>query len=78
MAEVMTLAYLAGGVLVVVAAYLLIRFLRPTHQRGRSRRWVDRSERDRRQRTGYLRPERRKQQRRDEDVARRFLDRMGD
>lgn len=75
MAEVVTLAYVAGGVLVVVIAYLLLRLFRITGRRSR-RRWVDRSERDRRQRVGYLRPERRKSDRREEDVAKHYLDRL--
>ncbi|MCG6964090.1 MAG: hypothetical protein LJE95_12570 [Acidobacteria bacterium] len=75
MAEVMTLAYVAGGVLLVIVAYLLIRLYRATEHRGR-KRWVDRSRRDRRQRVGYLRPERRKRDRREEDVAKHYLDRL--
>lgn len=75
MAEVVTLAYVAGGVLVVVIAYLLLRLFRITGRRSR-RRWVDRSGRDRRQRVGYLRPERRKKDRREEDVAKHYLDRL--
>ena len=75
MAEVMTLAYVAGGVLLVIVAYLLIRLYRTTENRGR-KRWVERSRRDRRQRVGYLRPERRKRDRREEDIAKHYLDRL--
>lgn len=75
MAKVVALAYVAGGLLLVLVAYLLTRPLRMPQKRGRSR-WVDRSGHDRRQRVGYLRPERRRGDRREEDVAKHVPDRV--
>lgn len=76
MAKVVALAYVAGGLLLVLMAYLLIRSARMSQRRSR-RRWVDRSGQDRRQRVGYLRPERRQGDRREDDGAKDVPDRVG-
>ncbi len=66
---VLVVVAVAAVVWVVVAAWSALR--------GRKRKWVERSGRDRRQRAVPVRQERRKGPRRQEDIARGFLDRLG-
>jgi len=71
----LVLAYVAAGAVVAGAAYLLFRLVRPVVGR-RGRRWVERSEVDRRRRQGSVPKERRKGLRRQADIAKKFLDRV--
>jgi len=68
-------AYVAAGAVVAGAAFLAFRLFRPTAGR-KARRWVDRSEVDRRQHRVPVPKERRKGPRRQADIAKQFLDRV--
>lgn len=75
MAPLLLVAYAAAGVVVAAGAYLVFRLLRPLGERGR-RKWVERSEVDRRQHRVAVPKERRKGPRRQEDIAKQFLNRV--
>ncbi len=76
MTAVLLVAYVLAGMVVVALLVLLIRVL-VTAVRGPRRTWVERSPRDRRQRRVPVPVERRKGPRRQEDIARQFLDGVG-
>lgn len=75
MTPLLVVAYIAAGVVVASAAFLVFRLVRPAVER-RGRRWVERSEVDRRQHRVAVGRERRKGPRRQADIARQFLDRV--
>ena len=70
------LSYLAAVVLAVVLIVLVVRLVRSIG--GGRRKWVERSGEDRRKRHIPVARERRKKLRRQEDIARQFLNRVGD
>lgn len=74
MTVLLLLSYVALAVLALVLIVALVRIVRSAM--GGKRAWVERSGKDRRQRPVSLRKERRKRPRRQEDIARQFLDRV--
>ena len=77
MTAVLFFAYLLAGIVVIGLMVLLVRFVLGA-LKGPKRRWVERSPRDRRQRRVPVARDRRKGPRRQEDIARQFLDGVAD
>lgn len=75
MTVLLLLTYVALAVLALVLIIALVKIIRSAV--GRKRAWVERSGRDRRQRHLAVTKERRRKPRRQEDIARQFLDRVG-
>jgi len=71
-----TAIVVVGAIALAVAVVLLVRFVRG-QLAPRTRTWVVRSSRDRRQRKAHLPVERRRGPRRQEDIAKRFLSGIG-
>ncbi len=74
MTVLLLLTYVALAVLALVLIVALVRIIRSAM--GGKRPWVERSGKDRRQRRVPVGTERRKKPRRQEDIARQFLDRV--
>jgi len=76
MTAVLFFAWVLAGVVVVGLVALLVRFLLSA-VRGPRRKWVERAPGDRRRRQVPVRTDRRRGPRRQEDIARQFLDNVG-
>ncbi|NOZ95036.1 MAG: hypothetical protein GXP47_09915 [Acidobacteria bacterium] len=72
MTVLLLLTYVALAALALVLIVALVRIIRSAT--GGRRAWVERSGKDRRQRPVPVRKERRRKPRRQEDIARQFLD----
>ncbi len=73
MTTVLFFAYVLAGIVVIGLLVLLWKFVMAA-VRGPKRKWVERSPEDRRQRRVPVKTERRRAPRRQEDIARQFLD----